>query len=266
MSESENLDIADDLLSFLVKPTKLDSNNNSTDTKQLRKNLQQLIDNLSKFLKSHSSVGENNNNSYNIRSIMVGVTGSVLSYMVITYGLIPALNWYKNLSIKFPKKGVTIRNIEELLKLKKHYPETTGHTPINLNLPSLSSDMSIIVRIINDKGFPQPIMDSYEEESGNIPTRLQNVWEIISSTVANDVAELQPTLIPNAKGTLSFVTIPVPQSKDLISELQNKLKVNHFIPISTPQRGPLAHKSFLTFDTSLVKDRIHPELLITVIF
>jgi len=244
------------LLEFLIDDsnTTVPLDDHGTNNFSNKQNFQQqFFRRLNSLLKDH----QEKTRHYNIHSVMVGVTGSVLSYMVITYGLIPALNWYKKLSFKSPQKGITIKNIEELLKFKKHTP---------IHLPSLSSDMSIIVRIINDKGVPQPIMDDYEEETGSIPARLQNVWEIIGDTVASNVTELQPTLIPNMKGTLSFVTIPIPQSKDLISELQNKLKANHFIPISTPHRGPLAHKSFLTFDTSLVEDKIHPELLITVIF
>jgi hypothetical protein len=193
-----------------------------------------------------------------VRSALLGVMATVLSYMVVQYGVIPALSRYYVWKSSRPSANGVISTIQQLIN---RLPQKTKNA-----IPSLTSDMSIIVRVINDKGHPQPIMD---DENDDIPLRLQEVWEIIGNTIANTEKELSPIVLPHSKGAISFVTIDIPPPQynvDLTTDLIRELRTAHFIPLHPPKRGNLVSIKFLSFDTSIVNGKVHPELVLTVVF
>lgn len=133
------------------------------------------------------------------------------------------------------------------------------------NLPPLSSDMSIIVRTINDRGVPRAVFDT--EDDFEVPERLQEAWEIVGQTVAVSEPDISPVFIPGSKGAVSFITISLPteETQDIITELESRLRQSHFIPSKTPKRGPLKSMKYLKLDSSIVNGKLHPELLISII-
>jgi hypothetical protein len=133
------------------------------------------------------------------------------------------------------------------------------------NLPPLSSDMSIIVRTINDRGVPRAVFDA--EDEFEVPERLQQAWEIVGQTVAASESDISPTFIPGSKGAVSFITISLPkeETQDIITDLESRLKQSHLIPSKTPKRGPLKSMKYLKLDSSVVNEKLHPELLISII-
>lgn len=129
------------------------------------------------------------------------------------------------------------------------------------DLLKLTSDMSIVVRCVNEKGQLKPIMDETDDEA------LQKVWEIIGDTVAIDEKIIEPIFISDENHNVSFIKLPIPTdpSKNLLQDLQTLLKENQFIPSRSPKRGPFKSFSFIRLDSSEIDGKLHPELVISVI-
>lgn len=148
-----------------------------------------------------------------------------------------------------------IHKASSIRQLMKGYP----------SFPSLTQDMSIVIRAIDDKGHLKPIIDEY----GEIPERMKELWELVGQTVASSQEELHPIFIPNTKGAVSFITMSVPTSNldlNLTSSLRDVLQKSHFLPLHTPKRGPLKSMSFLKMNSSIIQGHLHPELVISAIF
>lgn len=145
-----------------------------------------------------------------------------------------------------------------LRKFKQVLHEEHAHSELTIpNNSKLSSNLSVIVRMLDDKG---------RLYTGETSEFLQEVWEIIGNTIAKDEKRIEPTVIPDSNGTVSFITIPTPSKTDVaVSELVLKLQKTHLIPIKTPSRGPLAGLKFVKFDSTVADNIIHPELVITII-
>ena len=133
-------------------------------------------------------------------------------------------------------------------------------------LPTLTPDMSIIVRAIDDKGHLK-LGSERMSSTDDIPDeRTQEIWEILGQTIASSQSELHPVFIPHTRGSVSFITMKLPPpTTDLMGELRSALQKSHFIPVHTPKRGPLKSISFLKLNSSIVNGQLHPELVISAL-
>jgi hypothetical protein len=119
--------------------------------------------------------------------------------------------------------------------------------------PLVDDSLSIIVKMIDAKGQPVAIMANDKDE---VPEQLYEIWQIIGDTIAQHVDEINPIIIPQSKGAVSFIVMDTKNQTLTTKELIRELKQKHFI--STDK--------FVTFETSLVDGKIHPELLISIIY
>lgn len=169
------------------------------------------------------------------------VAGAILGSLFIRYGLLAFVKY---------RALVNATTLQHLMK---------G----NPSFPTLTPDMSVIIRAIDDKGH----LNVGFTDDDEIPNeRTQEIWEIIGKTVAFSQPEIHPIFIPNTHGAVSFIMIPLPSSTvDLISDLRLALQKSHFIPMHTPKRGPLKSIPFLKLNSSVVNGHLHPELVISAL-
>ena len=174
-------------------------------------------------------------------STIFDVSFILLSMLFLNYGL-KAFSYYKQ-------------------SIRKKYAQTLGDFFGTLNLLKLTHDMSIVVRCINEQGQLKKSMTDEDDDA------LQTVWEIIGDTVAIDEKTIEPIFISETNHNVSFIKIPLPldPSKNLIQDMRIRLKENQFIPSHTPKRGPLKSLSFIHIDSSELDNKLHPELVISVI-
>ena len=134
------------------------------------------------------------------------------------------------------------------------------------SFPTLTPDMSIIVRAIDDKGHLK-LGSERMSSTDDIPDeRTQEIWEILGQTIASSQSELHPVFIPHTRGSVSFITMKLPPpTTELMGELRSALQKSHFIPVHTPKRGPLKSLSFLKLNSSIVNGQLHPELVISAL-
>lgn len=148
-----------------------------------------------------------------------------------------------------------IKTIKELAESQKskYAVQTKLKETSTTNPPLVDDSLSIIVKTINEEGQPIAIMKNNNDE---VPERLQEVWQIIGDTIAQHVDEINPVILPKSKGAVSFIVINVRDQSITTKELLRELKQKNFIPSD----------DYVTFETSLVNDKIHPELLISIVY
>ena len=129
--------------------------------------------------------------------------------------------------------------------------------------PSLSPDLSVVVRAIDDRGRLKAILKNEDDPPSS---RFQEVWTIVANTVARREKVITPVIIPHLHGAVSFITLPTPAVEtELVGPLREALRQAQFLPRHTPRRGPLKDASLVSLQTSVVNGRLHPELVLSVL-
>jgi hypothetical protein len=145
--------------------------------------------------------------------------------------------------------------------LKRRHAKSLQDLYGSFDLLKLTPDMTIVVRCIDEKGKLKHSMNEEDDDE------LQKIWEIVGDTVASDEKTIEPIFISDSNHNVSFIRLPIPidPSKNLLQDLQTRLKENQYIPTRSAKRGPLKSFSFTRLDSSELEGKLHPELVISVI-
>lgn len=123
------------------------------------------------------------------------------------------------------------------------------------SLVPLTSDWSLIVRVVTHTRGPALVL----------PDQWQDLWSLLERSFPTPTV-LRFTVVPKVQGSLSFVVLPQALLKEqTLRHMIQTLKDHKWLPAQAPSRGPLSGLKFLSFDTSPIDGRLHPEVLITVV-
>ena len=207
-------------------------------------------------------------------TFLVGFSIWMMTKLIIKYGLMEGLAKYKNFSFYKSRYYTHIKSLGELQK--KNYWSS---------LPPLDHKMTLIIKLIDDKGRPINYLEKENVLDG--PYRLQTLWRIIDNTMMNFLRQNIPDFKVNLDHNLiihngqcqveldwghfsspqSDQTWKSVQHQDFMSDLINELKKAKFIPSSTPSRGGLSRIQFIQFiPVATPNHHLHPELIIQAIY